>query len=74
MFHVAFGLNEPARNYRDVARSDKALYTRFAFAMLRRHVRILERGAWFVSCEHDDAVIDATLAAAREAAAEVAAG
>lgn len=74
VFHVAFGLDEPARNYRDVARSDKALYSRFAFAMLRRNVRILERGAWFVSSAHDDAVIDATLAAAREAAREVAAG
>jgi len=72
VFHVAFGLDEPARNYRDVARSDKALYARFAFAMLRRNVRILERGAWFVSSEHDDAVIDATLAAAREAAQEIA--
>ncbi len=73
MFHVAFGLTEPARNYRDVARSDKALYTRFAHAMLKRRVRILERGAWFVSSEHDDAVIDATLAAAREAAQDLAA-
>lgn len=74
VFHVAFGLDEPARNYRDVARSDKALYARFAYAMLRRKVRILERGAWFVSSAHDDAVIDATLAAAREAAREIAAG
>ena len=38
-----------------------------------RRVRILERGAWFVSSEHDDAVIDATLAAAREAAQDLAA-
>src|SRR5690606_8465632 len=74
VFHIAFGLDAPARNYRDVARSDKALYARFAFAMLRRNVRILERGAWFVSSAHDDAVIDATLAAARDAAKEVAAG
>ena len=37
-------------------------------------VRVLERGAWFVSSEHDDAVIDATLAVVREAAREVAPG
>lgn len=74
VFHVAFGLDQPARDYRDVAASDKAGYARFALAMLRRGVRILERGAWFVSSAHDDAVIDATLAAARDAAREVAAG
>lgn len=74
MFHVAFGLKAPARNYRDMARADKAGYARFALALLRRKVRILERGAWFVSSEHDDGVIDATLAAVREAAKEVAAG
>ena len=26
MFHVGFGLDAPARNYRDLLRSDKALY------------------------------------------------
>jgi glutamate-1-semialdehyde 2,1-aminomutase len=33
---------------------------------------VLERGAWFVSSEHDDSVIDATLAAVSDAAREVA--
>jgi len=74
MFHVAFGPDEPARNYRDVAAADKAAYVRFARALLRRGVRVLERGAWFVSTEHDDAVIDATLDAVRAAAREVADG
>ena len=73
VFHVAFGLDAPARNYRDVARADKAGYVRFALALLRRGVRVLERGAWFVSSAHGDAVIDETLAAVREAAREVAA-
>lgn len=71
MFHVSFGLTEPARNYRDVARADKPAYVRFVLALLRRGVRVLERGAWFVSSEHDDGVIDATLAAVREAADEI---
>lgn len=74
MFHVAFGLEAPARNYRDVAAADKAAYVRFARALLHRGVRVLERGAWFVSLDHDDAVIDATIAAVRDAAREVAAG
>ena len=71
MFHVGFGLDAPARNYRDLLRADKALYIRFAHALLKRGVRVLERGAWFVSSEHDDAVIDATLEAVRGAAKDI---
>jgi glutamate-1-semialdehyde 2,1-aminomutase len=73
MFHVAFGLDTPARNYRDLLKADKALYVKFAHALLKRGVRVLERGAWFVSFVHDDTVIDATLDAVRSAAQEVAA-
>jgi glutamate-1-semialdehyde 2,1-aminomutase len=73
MFHVGLGLDAPARNYRDLLKSDKALYVRFAHALLRHGVRVLERGAWFVSFEHDDAVIDTTLDAVRDAAREIAA-
>ena len=72
MFHVGFGLDAPARNYRDLLRSDKALYVKFAHALLKRGVRVLERGAWFVSFAHDDGVIDATLDAVRGAAKEIA--
>jgi glutamate-1-semialdehyde 2,1-aminomutase len=72
MFHVGFGLDAPARNYRDLLRSDKALYVKFCHALLKRGVRALERGAWFVSFEHTDDVIDATLEAARAAAKEIA--
>lgn len=71
MFHVGFGLEAPARNYRDIARCDKALYVKFCHALLKRGVRALERGAWFVSFAHDDAVIDATLEAVRGAAREI---
>jgi glutamate-1-semialdehyde 2,1-aminomutase len=71
MFHVGFGLEAPARNYRDLLKSDKPAYVKFAHALLKRGVRVLERGAWFVSAAHDDAVIDATLEAVRAAAKEV---
>ncbi|HYS45758.1 MAG TPA: aminotransferase class III-fold pyridoxal phosphate-dependent enzyme, partial [Rhizomicrobium sp.] len=71
MFHVAFGLDAPARSYRDLLKSDKALYVKFAHALLKRGVRVLERGAWFVSSEHDDGVIDTTLEAVRGAAKEI---
>ena len=73
MFHVGFGLEAPAKNYRDLLKTDKAGYVKFAHALLKRGVRVLERGAWFVSAVHDDAVIDATLEAVRGAAKDVAA-
>lgn len=72
MFHVGFGLDAPAHNYRDLARADKAGYSRFSHALLRNGVRVLERGAWFVSSEHNDEVVDKTLEAVRAAAKEVA--
>jgi glutamate-1-semialdehyde 2,1-aminomutase len=72
VFHVAFGLTAPPHNYRDIARRDHARYVRFAHAMLQRGIRILERGAWFVSSAHDAGVIDETLAVVREAAEVIA--
>jgi len=72
VFHVAFGLDAPARSYRDVASADKAAYVRFAHALLKRGIRVLERGVWFISLEHDTAIIDATLDAVNEAAREIA--
>lgn len=74
VFHVGFGLDAPARNYRDLTRIDKPAYVAFTTALLRRGVRALERGAWFLSIEHDDAVIDATIAAVEAAAQEVRGG
>ena len=71
VFHVAFGLEQPATDWRDLLRMDRPRYVAFATALLRRGVRVLERGAWFLSCEHDDAVIEATLDAARGAIREV---
>ena len=71
VFHVAFGLTEPARDWADLARADRTRYIAFTTALLRHGVRALERGAWFLSTEHDAAVIDATLHAVAAAAAEV---
>lgn len=71
IFHVAFGLEEPARDYRDLMRMDRARYVRFCGELLKRRVRVLERGAWFLSAAHDDSIIDETLEAVALAAAEV---
>ena len=37
--------------------------------LLARGVRVLERGAWFISTEHDDTVIDETVGALKDALA-----
>ena len=71
IFHVALGLSEAPRNWSDLLRVDRAGYVRFAAAMLRRGVRVLERGAWFMSTEHDDDVVEATLAAVPGALREI---
>jgi glutamate-1-semialdehyde 2,1-aminomutase len=70
IFHVGLGRREPIESYRDTLGLDKAAYVRLTAAMLRRGVRALERGAWFLSTEHDDAVIDRTLAVFDEALGE----
>lgn len=62
IFHVGFGLKEAPRNYRDIIATDRAGYVRLTTALLERGVRVLERGAWFISTEHDDTVIDETVA------------
>ena len=43
---------------------------RLTTALLGHGVRALERGAWFLSTAHDEAVIDATLVAFERAVAE----
>ncbi len=73
IFHVAFDLDAPARNWRDLARMNRAKYVRFSAALLAHGVRALERGAWFMSAAHDDAIVDQTLEAVRKAAREIAA-
>lgn len=71
IFHVAFGLDAPARDYRDLARSNKKAYVAFTTGLLHRGVRALERGAWFMSVTHDDAVVDETIAAVADVAREL---
>ncbi len=71
VFHVAFGLSEPAVSYRDIVKSNRALYRTFALALLKRGVRVLERGAWFVSSVHTTEVVQQTIEAVRSAASEV---
>jgi glutamate-1-semialdehyde 2,1-aminomutase len=71
IFHVGFGLKEPPRNYRDIIASDRAGYVRLTTALVERGVRVLERGAWFISTEHDDAAIEETLTGLKGALASI---
>lgn len=71
IFHVALGLSSPPRNWAELGRMDRPRYIAFTTALLRHGVRALERGAWFLSTEHDDAVIDATLVAIGKAIKEI---
>lgn len=71
IFHVAFGLETPARDYRDLAGTNRTAYVAFSTALLHRGVRVLERGAWFMSSEHDGGVVNETLAAVADAVAEL---
>jgi glutamate-1-semialdehyde 2,1-aminomutase len=66
IFHVGLGLSDQPCNYRDMLAFDRQRYTKLTIALLSRGVRVLERGAWFISTEHDDAVVDATIGALRD--------
>lgn len=66
VFHVALGVEEPIVDYRSSLKADKARYVKLCTALLERGVRVLERGAWFVSTAHDDVVVDETITALEE--------
>ena len=51
---------------------DSERYERFVLAMLKRGVRVLERGLWYVSAVHDDDHVARTLEAAEASLREVA--
>lgn len=68
IFHVAFGATKPLETYRETFNVDRSRYVRFTTALVERGVRALERGAWFLSSQHDDAVILRTLETIESAA------
>lgn len=71
VFNLALGIDGPITDYRSSLQADRPLYRKLALAMLRRGVRILERGTWFLSTEHDEGIVDETLDAFADAAAEL---
>jgi glutamate-1-semialdehyde 2,1-aminomutase len=70
-FHLSFTELPAIRDYRDYAAGcDKARYNEFVLAMLRRGVRLIGRGIWYISAAHTPAHVDQTLAAVEEALKE----
>ena len=76
MFGMFFTTDAYVDTYAQAVACDTAAFNRFFHAMLERGVFLAPSAfeAGFVSSAHDGAVIEATLAAAREAFAAVAAG
>jgi glutamate-1-semialdehyde 2,1-aminomutase len=70
VFNTTFGTG-PVRNYRDYVATDRARQRTLLRALQDRGVRVTARGTWFLSAAHDDADIEATLAAAGDALAVV---
>ena len=73
MFGIYY-LPQAPRGFSDVMKANQPLFNRFFHGMLKRGVYFAPSTfeAGFVSIAHDDAVIDATIAAARETFAEIA--
>ncbi len=59
-------------SYADTAAADPDLSARFSELMLDRGVMVLPRGWWFLSSEHSETDIEATVEAARDALAQIA--
>ncbi len=70
-----FFLDVAPVNYDEAKAADLPAFARFHRAMLERGVHLApsQFEAWFISLAHDEAVIDRTIAAARECFAELAA-
>jgi glutamate-1-semialdehyde 2,1-aminomutase len=69
---TVFFAPRPPADYEQARATDTAAFARFFHAMLARGVMLPPSAfeAWFPTLAHDDAAIDATLAAAREALPE----
>ncbi len=61
MFHTGFSPLESIRNFRQCASYDAGLVDELAFGLLRRGVRIIGRGLWFVSAALTEEDVDTVL-------------
>ena len=67
VFSLTFTDTDSISDWRDhAAHADTDTYARFCNGMLERGVRLIARGIWFVSTEHDANDVARTLEAADE--------
>jgi len=74
IFCTLFTEASEVADFRSAAAADASRMTTFAGALARHGVRVTARGVWFMSMVHGDAEIDATLAAADRAMADMSRG
>lgn len=74
VFQVYFTELPAVRNYRDFARTDRALMGRLHAALLDRGVNMVPRGLWFLSTAHTDDDVAATVDAFGDALGSLALG
>ena len=72
VFHVRVGAGD-AHDYRSAQAADAQLYANIATALLRRGIRILPRGTWFLSSVHTPSDIERTIDAVDSVLADLAA-
>ena len=61
-----FGIIKQPEEYRDLLNLNSEMYISFCLEMIKRGVRCLERGAWFISIEHTNDIILETIEIAKE--------
>ena len=62
-----FGTNKQPKEYRDLLNLNNEMYSSFCLEMIKRGVRTLERGAWFISIEHSQDILEETIDIAKHA-------
>jgi len=71
-FHLVFTERNELTDYRDYAlHCDKERYSHLKVALLKRGVRVLDRGIWYISAAHTHAHVERTLTALDDALTEV---
>ena len=66
VFHTGFSSRDSIRNFRQCASYDARLMDEMSFGLLRRGVRIIGRGLWFVSAALAEEDVDTVLETAEE--------
>jgi glutamate-1-semialdehyde 2,1-aminomutase len=67
-FHVSFTELDAIKDYRNYAQHcDKERYTAFTVELLKRGVRITNRGIWYISAAHTEEHVEKTLGLVEEA-------